>query len=70
MGDPGNRRRHQTTLTAAPGTSLEINEAVTFTATVAPNTLSTAPAGTVTFSVEGLRKRQRPSPLRLRTLPR
>jgi Pro-kumamolisin, activation domain/Bacterial Ig-like domain (group 3) len=44
----------KTTLTAAPGTSLEINEAVTFTATVAPNTLSTAPAGTVTFSVDGV----------------
>jgi Pro-kumamolisin, activation domain/Bacterial Ig-like domain (group 3) len=44
----------KTTLTAAPGTSLEINEAVTFTATVAPNTLSTAPTGTVTFSVDGV----------------
>ena len=44
----------KTTLTAAPGTSLEINEAVTFTATVAPNTLSTAPTGTVTFTVDGV----------------
>jgi hypothetical protein len=44
----------KTTLTAAPGTSLEINEAVTFTATVAPNTLSAAPAGTVTFTVDGV----------------
>jgi hypothetical protein len=43
-----------TTLTAAPGTSLEINEAVTFTATVAPNTLTTAPTGTVTFYVDGV----------------
>jgi Pro-kumamolisin, activation domain/Bacterial Ig-like domain (group 3) len=46
----------KTTLTAAPGTSLEINEAVTFTATVAPNTLSTAPTGTVTFTVDGVAK--------------
>jgi hypothetical protein len=44
----------KTTLTAAPGTSLEINESVTFTATVAPNTLSAAPAGTVTFAVDGV----------------
>jgi hypothetical protein len=44
----------KTTLTVAPGTSLEINEAVTFTATVAPNTLSAAPAGTVTFTVDGV----------------
>jgi subtilase family serine protease len=44
----------KTTLTAAPGTSLAINESVTFTATVAPNTLSTPPTGTVTFTVDGL----------------
>jgi hypothetical protein len=44
----------KTTLTAVPGTSLEINESVTFTATVAPNTLSAAPAGTVTFTVDGV----------------
>ena len=44
----------KTTLTAAPGTSLVINEQVTFTATVAPNTVSTAPAGTVTFVVDGV----------------
>lgn len=44
----------KTTLTAAPGTSLVINEQVTFTATVAPNTLTTAPTGTVTFTVDGI----------------
>ena len=44
----------KTTLTAAPGTSLVINEQVIFTATVAPNTVSTAPAGTVTFVVDGV----------------
>jgi subtilase family serine protease len=44
----------KTTLTAAPGTSLVLNEQVIFTATVAPNTLSTAPTGTVTFSVDGV----------------
>jgi subtilase family serine protease len=44
----------KTTLTAAPGTSLAINESVTFTATVAPNTLSTPPTGTVTFTVDGV----------------
>jgi subtilase family serine protease len=42
-----------TSLTASPGTSLVINESVTFTATVAPNTLSTVPTGTVTFFVDG-----------------
>jgi hypothetical protein len=44
----------KTTLAVAPGTSVVINEAVTFTATVAPNTLSTAPTGTVTFTVDGV----------------
>jgi Pro-kumamolisin, activation domain/Bacterial Ig-like domain (group 3) len=44
----------KTTLTVTPGTSVVINEAVTFTATVAPNTLSTAPTGTVTFTVDGV----------------
>jgi hypothetical protein len=43
----------KTTLTASPGTSLAINESVTFTATVAPNTLSVSPTGTVTFFVDG-----------------
>jgi subtilase family serine protease len=43
----------KTTLTAAPGTAVVINEQVTFTATVAPNTLTTAPTGTVTFTVDG-----------------
>jgi hypothetical protein len=44
----------QTAITAAPGTSLVLNEAVTFTATVTPNTLSSAPTGTVTFTVDGV----------------
>jgi hypothetical protein len=44
----------KTTLTASPGTSLVINEKVTFTATVIPNTLTTAPTGTVTFYVDGV----------------
>jgi Pro-kumamolisin, activation domain/Bacterial Ig-like domain (group 3) len=44
----------KTTLTASPGTSAEINQKVTFTATVTPNTLSSAPAGTVTFTVDGV----------------
>jgi Pro-kumamolisin, activation domain/Bacterial Ig-like domain (group 3) len=43
----------KTTLTVAPGTSVAINDPVTFTATVAPNTLTTPPAGTVTFTVDG-----------------
>jgi hypothetical protein len=43
----------KTTLTVAPGNSVEINEALTFTATVAPNTLTTAPTGTVNFFVDG-----------------
>jgi len=44
----------KTTLAVTPGTSLAINESATFTATVAPNTLSTAPTGTVTFTVDGI----------------
>ncbi len=44
----------KTTLTVSPGTSVVLNEKVTFTATVAPNTLSTAPTGTVTFTVDGV----------------
>jgi Pro-kumamolisin, activation domain/Bacterial Ig-like domain (group 3) len=43
----------KTVLTAAPGTSVVIDEPVTFTATITPNTLSTAPTGTVTFFVDG-----------------
>jgi Pro-kumamolisin, activation domain/Bacterial Ig-like domain (group 3) len=43
-----------TALTASPGSSIVINEKVTFTATVTPNTLSTAPAGSVTFFVDGV----------------
>jgi hypothetical protein len=50
-----------TTLTAAPGTSVVINEAVTFTATVVPNTLSTAPTGTVTFFVDGVAQASPPA---------
>jgi hypothetical protein len=44
----------KTTLTVAPGTSVAINDTVTFTATVAPNTLTTPPTGTVTFTVDGV----------------
>jgi subtilase family serine protease len=44
----------KTTLAVTPGTSVEINQNVTVTATVAPNTLSTAPAGTVTFTIDGV----------------
>jgi subtilase family serine protease len=44
----------KTTLAVSPGTSVAINEKVTFTATVAPNTVSTAPAGTVTFTIDGV----------------
>jgi subtilase family serine protease len=43
----------QTTLAGTPATSLGIGESATFTATVTPNTLSTAPTGTVTFIVDG-----------------
>ncbi|MGC2399164.1 MAG: protease pro-enzyme activation domain-containing protein [Acidobacteriaceae bacterium] len=43
-----------TTLTASPATGLEINQVITFTATVAPNTASTTPTGTVTFTVDGV----------------
>jgi hypothetical protein len=46
----------KTALTAVPGTSLVINEQVIFTATVTPNTLTTAPTGTVTFTVDGVAK--------------
>jgi len=42
-----------TALTVSPGTSVVINEKVTFTATITPNTLSSAPTGTVTFYVDG-----------------
>lgn len=44
----------KTTLTVAPATSVVINGPVTFTATVAPNTLTTPPTGTVTFTVDGV----------------
>jgi len=43
----------KTTLAASPGSSLGIGESVTFTATVTPNTVSTAPTGTITFIVDG-----------------
>jgi hypothetical protein len=43
-----------TALTASPGTSVVINEKVTLTATITPNTLSSAPTGTVTFYVDGV----------------
>jgi subtilase family serine protease len=46
---------NKTALTVAPGTSVAINEKVTFTATVTPNTAgSTAPTGTVTFTVDNV----------------
>ncbi len=44
----------KTTLAVTPGNSVVINEPVTFTATVTPNTLTTAPTGTVTFYVDGV----------------
>jgi subtilase family serine protease len=43
----------KTALTVAPGNSVQINEALTFTATVTPNTSTTAPTGTVNFFVDG-----------------
>ncbi len=43
-----------TALAVSPGTSVVINEKVTFTATVTPNTLTAAPTGTVTFYVDGV----------------
>jgi Pro-kumamolisin, activation domain/Bacterial Ig-like domain (group 3) len=46
----------KTTLAVTPGASLAIGESATFTATVTPNTVSTAPTGTVTFIVDGLAK--------------
>jgi hypothetical protein len=44
----------KTALTVAPAASVVINEPVTFTATVAPNTLTTPPTGTVTFTLDGV----------------
>jgi hypothetical protein len=44
----------KTTLAVAPGTTLGIGDEATFTATVTPNTLSAAPTGTVTFTVDGV----------------
>ncbi len=44
----------KTALTATPGNSLVLNEQVVFTATVAPNTLTTPPTGTVTFTMDGV----------------
>ncbi len=43
----------KTTLAVTPGISVVINEQVTFTATVAPNTLSSPPTGSVTFYIDG-----------------
>jgi hypothetical protein len=43
----------KTALTVAPGTTVEINQALTFTATVTPNTPTTPPTGTVNFIVDG-----------------
>jgi hypothetical protein len=45
----------KTAVTVTPGTALVINEAVTFTATVTPNTASsTAPTGTLSFTVDSV----------------
>jgi hypothetical protein len=44
----------KTAIITTPGTSLVSGESVTFTATVTPNTLSTAPTGTVLFTVDGV----------------
>ena len=45
----------KTALTVSPGTSVAIAEAVTFTATVTPNTAgATGPTGTVTFTVDNV----------------
>jgi subtilase family serine protease len=43
----------KTALVASPSSGVEIGQKVTYTATVTPNTLSTAPTGTVTFYVDG-----------------
>jgi hypothetical protein len=43
----------KTALTVSPGNSAEINQALTFTATVTPNTPTTAPTGMVNFIVDG-----------------
>jgi subtilase family serine protease len=42
----------KTVLTVTPGNSVEINQALTFTATVTANTPTTAPTGTVNFIVD------------------
>jgi hypothetical protein len=42
----------KTALTVSPGNSVEINQALTLTATVTPNTLTSAPTGTVNFIVD------------------
>ena len=45
----------KTAVTVSPGTSLVIDEQVSFTATVTPNTAgATAPTGTVTFTVDSV----------------
>ncbi len=43
----------KTALTVTPGNSVEINQSLTFTATVTPNTPTTAPTGNVNFIVDG-----------------
>jgi hypothetical protein len=48
-------------IVASPSTNLTTNQGVTFTATVTPNTLTTAPAGTVIFTLDGVA--QTPVPL-------
>jgi subtilase family serine protease len=44
----------KTTLTSAPASGIEINQSVTFSAVIAPNTASSAPTGTVTFTINGV----------------
>jgi hypothetical protein len=51
----------KTALTVSPGTSVAIGEKLTFTATVTPNTATTAPVGTVTFFVDGVAQASPPS---------
>ncbi len=53
----------KTTIAAVPASALTTNEPVTLTATVTPNTLTSAPAGSVVFTVDGAQQ----SPVALST---
>jgi hypothetical protein len=57
----------RTELTVAPGISVVIGEKLTFTATVVPNTLKTAPTGAVSFIIDGVA--QAPPPTLSTTAP-